>query len=38
MSGDVERGNNYPEWTKEQLLLLLIWNKLQEAYDSGKVS
>jgi hypothetical protein len=30
----VERGNNYPEWTKEQLLLLLIWNKLQEAYDS----
>jgi hypothetical protein len=37
MSGDVERGNNnYPEWTKEQLLLLLIWNKLQEAYDSGE--
>src|SRR3954465_2955172 len=29
-------GNNYPEWTKEQLLLLMIWNKLQEAYDSGE--
>jgi len=28
-------GGDYPEWTKSQLLLLLIWNKLQEAYDSG---
>jgi hypothetical protein len=27
--------DNFPEWTKSQLLLLLIWNKLQEAYDSG---
>ncbi len=26
---------NYPEWTKSQLMLLLLWNKLQEAYDSG---
>lgn len=29
-------GNAYPEWTKSQLLLLLIWNKLQEAYDQGE--
>ena len=36
MSGGMERGNKYPEWTKEQLMLLLIWNKLQEAYDSGE--
>ena len=35
VSGGMERINNYPEWTKEQLLLLLIWNKLQEAYDRG---
>jgi hypothetical protein len=36
VDGGMERGNDYPEWTKEQLLLLLIWNKLQEAYDSGE--
>jgi hypothetical protein len=36
ISGGMERGNNYPEWTKSQLMLLLIWNKLQEAYDSGE--
>lgn len=29
-------GIAYPEWTKSQLLLLLIWNKLQEAYDEGE--
>jgi len=27
---------NYPEWTKSQLMLLLLWNKLQEAYDNGE--
>jgi hypothetical protein len=27
---------SYPEWTKSQLLLLLLWNKLQEAYDEGE--
>ncbi len=26
---------NYPEWTKSQLMLLLLWNKLQKAYDDG---
>ncbi len=26
---------SYPEWTKSQLLLLLLWNKQQEAYDDG---
>jgi hypothetical protein len=34
MSEGMRRGD-YPEWTKSQLLLLLIWNKLQEAYYSG---
>ena len=27
---------NYPEWTKSQLMLLLFWNKLQEAFDRGR--
>lgn len=36
VSGGMGRGDGYPEWTKEQLLLLLIWNKLQETYDSGE--
>jgi hypothetical protein len=27
---------NYPEWTKSQLMLLFLWNKLQEAYDQGE--
>lgn len=25
----------YPEWTKQQLMLLRFWNKLQGAYDKG---
>ena len=29
-------GGAYPEWAKSQLLLLLVWNKLQEAYDEGE--
>ena len=29
-------GGAYPDWTKAQLLLLLVWNKLQEAYDQGE--
>jgi len=29
------RSMNYPEWTKSQLMLLLLWNKLQKAYDDG---
>ena len=36
MSGGMERGNTYPEWTKSQLLLLLIWKQLQKAFDSGE--
>jgi len=32
---EVVRNMNYPEWTKYQLMLLLLWNKLQEAYDNG---
>jgi hypothetical protein len=27
---------NYPEWTKSQLMLLFLWNKLQEAFDQGE--
>lgn len=29
------RGGGYPELTKQQLMLLLIWNKLNEAYARG---
>lgn len=29
---------NYPDWTKQQLLLLWFWNRLQDAYDSGESS
>lgn len=25
----------YPDWTKQQLMLLWSWDKLQEAYDAG---
>ena len=35
MSGSTQGGDRYPDWTKAQLMLLLLWNKLQEAYDSG---
>ncbi|MDP9454632.1 MAG: hypothetical protein M3Q60_02350 [Actinomycetota bacterium] len=28
-------GGAYPDWTKSQLLLLFLWNKLQEAWGSG---
>src|SRR5687768_13772560 len=35
MSGETRVPGRYPEWTKTQLLLLLLWNKLQEAYDEG---
>jgi hypothetical protein len=27
--------NRYPEWTKQQLMLLWFWNKLQDAYGKG---
>lgn len=27
--------DNYPEWTKQQLMLLWFWNKLQDAYRKG---
>src|SRR5919112_2376246 len=27
---------NYPEWTRSQLMLLFLWNKLQEAFDQGE--
>ncbi len=33
MSGGT--GGRYPEWTKQQLMLLLLWNKLNEAYVRG---
>lgn len=33
MSGGT--GGRYPEWTKQQLMLLLLWNKLREAYVRG---
>jgi hypothetical protein len=29
------RAGDYPEWTKAQRMLLLLWNKHQEAFDSG---
>lgn len=29
-------GGDYPDWTKQQLMLLWFWNKLQEAYDNGE--
>lgn len=33
MSGGT--GGRYPEWTKQQLMLLSLWNKLNEAYVRG---
>jgi hypothetical protein len=32
---ETQGGDRYPDWTKAQLMLLLLWNKLQEAYDRG---
>lgn len=29
-------GGAHPEWTKAQMLLLMFWNKLQEAFDNGE--